>query len=97
MTTIIEGDFSSALDQLSEEIRSGGSRFTMAFIDGDHAGPIETYFKTAQNLVKPGGMIVLDDVYHSKFPKLCRWWKEKHADPTAETYDLIRMGLIINN
>ena len=48
-------------------------------------------------LAKPWGMIVLDDVYHSKFPKLGHWWKEKHADPSVETYDLIRMGLTINN
>ncbi len=72
----IELRLGPALDTLALLRRAGGSPFDFAFIDADKE-PIWSYFEAALELLRPGGVIVVDNTL----------WGGQVADPAANDPD----------
>ncbi len=72
----IELRLGPALDTLSRLRREGGSPFDFAFIDADKE-PIWSYFEAALELVRPGGLIAVDNTL----------WGGQVANPDANDPD----------
>ncbi|MXX32390.1 MAG: methyltransferase domain-containing protein [Chloroflexi bacterium] len=65
-----------ALDTLGKLRREGGGNFDFAFIDADKE-PIWSYFEAALDLLRPGGLIAVDNTL----------WGGQVADPEANDAD----------
>jgi len=72
----IELRLGPALDTLGRLRREGGARFDFAFIDADK-GPIWSYFEAVLDLLRPGGVIAVDNTL----------WGGQVADPEANDTD----------
>lgn len=65
-----------ALDTLERLRREGGRKFDFAFIDADKE-PIWSYFEAALDLLRPGGVIAVDNTL----------WGGQVADPAVDDVD----------
>jgi SAM-dependent methyltransferase len=82
---IFQGDSKVILPQFEVE----GNRFDLITVDGDHESePAATDLRNAEKLLKPGGVLIFDDINHPSYPGLLEVWKLfKAAFPTWEFHE----------
>lgn len=86
--TAISGNFDISLQKLADY------EFDLVFVDGNHHyKPTLNYFEQILKLVKPGSIVVFDDIHYSKEMEEA-WEAIKKHNKVNTTIDVFRMGFV---
>jgi predicted O-methyltransferase YrrM len=87
---LVEGNIDYTLPQFILQ----SAKIDFVFMDANHRyEPTLQYFKLLTKRMAPGGIIVLDDIYHS--PEMTRAWQELRKHQLVYgSIDLFRMGIL---